>query len=141
MSRDAALDELRAAFAELLRADRRLRGRDPSNGQVRALFLLANQEEATAGELAKRAELSPASMTAMLDQLERSGMVRRRRSETDRRQVLVTLTDAGREQVAAKRAAWEQRWRTALGAHSDEEVEAALRVMRTIAGVLDELGR
>jgi DNA-binding MarR family transcriptional regulator len=141
VTRAAALDELRAAFAELLGADRRLRGRDPSNGQVRALFLLASQEEATAGELAKHAELSPASMTAMLDQLERSGVVVRRRSDTDRRQVIVTLTDAGREQIAERRAAWEQRWRAALGAHSDEEVEAALRVMRTIAGLLDELGR
>jgi DNA-binding MarR family transcriptional regulator len=141
MTRAAALDDLRAAFAELLGADRRLRGRDPSSGQVRALFLLASQEEATAGELAKRAELSPASMTAMLDQLERAGVVERRRSDSDRRQVIVTLTDAGREQVASKRAAWEQRWRNALGAHSDAEVEAAMRVMRTIAGLLDELGR
>ena len=141
MTRAAALDELRAAFSEMLGAERRLRGRDPSNAKARAMFLLATKEEATAGELAKHAELSPASMTAMLDQLERAGMVERRRSETDRRQVIVKLTDDGRERTAARRAAWEQRWRAALGAHSDEEVEAAIRVMRTISGLLDELGR
>ena len=60
------LAELRAAFAELIGADRRLRGRDPrgpgelSTAQVRALIQLAKDEQVTAGELAKRAELAPA---------------------------------------------------------------------------------
>ena len=111
------LDELRAAFGELMGAERRLRSRDPrrpgelSTAQVRALIQLAKDEQVTAGELAKRAELSPGAMTAMLDQLENEGMITRRRSETDRRQVIVALTERGHEEVAAKRAAWERIWR------------------------------
>ncbi len=49
-----------------------------------------------AGQLAKAADLTPASVTAMLDGLEQRGMVQRRRSEQDRRVVFVSLTPAGR---------------------------------------------
>jgi DNA-binding MarR family transcriptional regulator len=145
--REAMLDELRSAFGEMLGAERRLRGRDQhrgsglSNHHIRALFHLSKEErEATAGCLAKYAEISPASMTAMLDQLERDGYVTRRRSDQDRRQVFVALTDLGRETVAAKLALWNEKWLTALDGHSDEELAAAVRVMRTVGTVLDSVG-
>jgi DNA-binding MarR family transcriptional regulator len=146
-ARDAVIEELRGAFMELMGAERRLRGRDPhragdlSHGQVRALFQLDRDEESTAGCLARAADVSPASMTAMLDQLERDGFITRRRSETDRRQVLVSLTDAGRERLDAKRAAWQSRWLELLGGHSEEELAAAVRVMHSISELLHSLGR
>lgn len=140
-------DEVRAAMSELLAAERRLRGRNPhrpgdlSATQVRALFQLERGEACTAGELAKRADLSPASMTAMLDQLEQSGIVERHRSEKDRRQVIVSLTDAGHEILAARRAHIEARTREVLSGYSDHELEAASKVMRSLAGLLDGFGR
>lgn len=140
-------DEVRAAMSELLAAERRLRGRNPhrpgdlSATQVRALFQLERGEACTAGELAKRADLSPASMTAMLDQLEQSGIVERHRSEKDRRQVIVSLTDAGHEILAARRAHIEARTREVLSVYSDHELEAASKVMRSLAGLLDGFGR
>jgi len=189
-------DEVRAAMSELLAAERRLRGRDPhrpgdlSATQVRALFQLERGEACTAGELAKRADLSPASMTAMLDQLVQSGIVERRRSEQDRRQVIVSLTDAGHETLAAKRAdlspasmtamldqlvqsgiverrrseqdrrqvivsltdaghetlaakreAIEARTKALLSGYTDGELDAASRVMRSLAELLDGLGK
>ena len=140
-------DEVRAAMGELLAAERRLRGRDPhrpgdlSATQVRALFQLERGEACTAGELAKRADLSPASMTAMLDQLEHGGMIERRRSDQDRRQVIVSLTDTGHETLAAKRAKIEQRTAELLEPYDDEELDAASRVMRSLAELLDGLGK
>jgi DNA-binding MarR family transcriptional regulator len=133
----AELEVLRASFGELMGAERRLRGRDPRHAQIRALMQIAKDEEITAGSLAKRAELSPGAMTALLDQLEGDGVIARRRSETDRRQVIVNLTEAGRETVAAKRALWERYWHEGLAGHSEEELVAAARVMRTIAEMLD----
>jgi len=147
MIRGASLEDLRTALGELLGAERRLRGRDPvrkgdlSHAQVRALFALERDEEATAGSLAKRADLSPASMTAMLDHLEAAGFVQRVRGAKDRRQVIVTLTDAGHELLAAKRADHQARWEQDFGEFSDEELETAVRVMRALASLLDGLGR
>jgi DNA-binding MarR family transcriptional regulator len=147
MIRTAALEQLRSAFVELMGADRRLRARDPqqpgdlSQSQVRALFKIAADEEITAGKLAKLADLSPASMTAMLDALEKAGMVERHRSESDRRQVIVRLTPAGQERLQERKRAWTQRWESCLGTHSDDELEAAARVLHTMAQMLDGIGR
>jgi DNA-binding MarR family transcriptional regulator len=133
----AELTELRSAFGELMGAERRLRGRAPRHAQIRALMQIAKNEEITAGTLAKRADLSPGAMTALLDQLEECGMITRRRSETDRRQVIVAMTETGREQLAAKRSLWESRWLEGLSEHTEEELATAARVMRTIAHLLD----
>jgi DNA-binding MarR family transcriptional regulator len=145
--RTATLEALRSAFIELMGAERRLRGRsahkagDLSPMEIRALFHLGKEPETTAGCLARHADVSPATMTAMLDHLEKDGMVSRRRSETDRRQVIVSLTERGRDCLAVKRAAWDRRWQEMLGAHSDAELAAAARVMRDIGGLLDSIGR
>lgn len=53
----------------------------------------------SAGDLSRAAGLSSAATTSMIDRLERKGFVNRIRSEDDRRQVLVEMTDEGRERV------------------------------------------
>jgi DNA-binding MarR family transcriptional regulator len=145
-TRATALEEVRSAFIELMGAERRLRGRSPhkagelSPTQIRALFQL-EAADTTAGCMARKADISAASMTAMLDQLESDGMVTRRRSAEDRRQVIVALTAAGRERLAAKRAFWEGRWEALLAEHSEADLAAAVRVMRSMSGLLDGLAR
>jgi DNA-binding MarR family transcriptional regulator len=128
-------------------AERRLRGRDQHRknedgltiAQVRALFALDKDEAATAGEIAEKAQLSPASVTAMLDELERDGIVTRVRCDTDRRRVLVLLTDEGRAVLTKRRRLWLKRWDAALSDVPDRDLEAAATVLHRIAGLLDEL--
>ena len=141
-----ATETARMAFVELMGAERRLRARDQkcgpgelTHGQIRALFTLDVKREATAGELAKAAELSPASMSTMLDHLERDAIVERRRDDHDRRVVVVSLTAKGRELLEHKRAVWRTRWQEALADVSDEHLAAAADVMHRMAGILDEL--
>ncbi len=139
------LDELRMALGELFGAERRLRGReqqqprDLTHSQLRALLVLHKSEDVTAGELAKSADLNPASVTAMLDQLEANGIVERRRGSQDRRVCMVSLTDKGRGIVEEKRANWQMLWDAQLGNLSEEELSAALRVMRTMTALLEGL--
>ena len=56
---------------------------------------------ATHAELARRMWLSPATLTGILDTLEKAGYVRRERDESDRRVVWLALTEAGAERVQA----------------------------------------
>ena len=49
----------------------------------------------SASRLAEATGLSAAATTAMIDRLERKGFVRRRRHDSDRRQVLVEMTEEG----------------------------------------------
>lgn len=143
--RDLPLDEARAAFSELLGAERRLRGRDQhrhdglSHAQVRALFVLSREREATAGEIARHAELSPASVSGMLDHLEATGVVERRRGEQDRRVCVVSLTDSGCALVEAKRERWRALWDEQIADVSGEELAAAVLVMRRMAAAIDAL--
>jgi len=145
--REAALAALGEEFSCLLGADRRLRGRDQHRkvdgdltiAQVRALFALDKRDTSTAGEIAEAARLSPASVTGMLDELERDGIVTRVRSDTDRRRVLVTLTDEGRKVLGRRRRSWLKRWEESMGDVPERDLEAAADVMRRIGALLDEL--
>jgi MarR family transcriptional regulator, organic hydroperoxide resistance regulator len=141
-----ATEAVRLAFVELMGAERRLRARDQkcakgdlTQGQIRALFTMDKSGEATAGELAKAAELSPASVSTMLDNLERDGIVSRHRSAQDRRVVVVTLTDSGRALLDTKRDAWRARGAAALAGVPDEHLVAAADVMHRMAQMLDGL--
>ncbi|WP_320672225.1 MarR family winged helix-turn-helix transcriptional regulator [Patulibacter defluvii] len=140
------VEELTRAFYALLGAERRLKGRDQqrpgelSHAQVRSLLELAKGGGTmSAGALARAVELNPASMTATLDHLEELGVVRRGRSDEDRRVVLVRLTDDGRAVVAERRARWQRLWGAALAGVPDEDLAVASRTLRTVAGLLDEL--
>jgi DNA-binding MarR family transcriptional regulator len=139
------MEEVRRAFAQLMAAERRLRARQQhGSGQlpyahVRALSLLDAEGPATAGRLAEETELRPASVTAMLDHLEAEGIVRRRRSDEDRRCVLVELTDDGREVLATKRERWRRFGEDALADVPAPELAAAVRVMRSLAEGIDTL--
>ncbi|GAU08768.1 MarR family winged helix-turn-helix transcriptional regulator [Desulfoplanes formicivorans] len=64
--------------------------------QLVCLRQLASQDgQVTTGNLAKQVYLSQATVTGILDRLERKGLIMRQRSTLDRRQVFVSLTEAG----------------------------------------------
>ncbi|GAA2445204.1 hypothetical protein GCM10010191_72550 [Actinomadura vinacea] len=52
-----------------------------------------------AGELAKRLMISPATVTSVVDTLERADLAERRRDPRDRRAVQVHITDGGRRLI------------------------------------------
>ncbi|MGO8864310.1 MAG: MarR family winged helix-turn-helix transcriptional regulator [Acidimicrobiales bacterium] len=139
----SVLDDVRLAFVELLGAERRLRSREQSRShdltqsQLRALSALSKVDEVTAGELAKSADLNPASVTAMLDQLEANDIIERRRPERDRRVCMVSLTGKGRAILDERQANWLALWQEHFGDMSDEELSAALKVIQKMVWLLD----
>jgi DNA-binding MarR family transcriptional regulator len=126
-------------------AVRRLRGREThrpgelSYAGYGLLFGLAKGNTLSARELAEMAELSPATVTQMLDHLAAAGLVERSRSETDKRIVLTSLTDRGRAVVEDRRARMEPRWRAALGEFGEDELLAAAAVLDRLALLFEEL--
>jgi DNA-binding MarR family transcriptional regulator len=67
---------------------------------LRCLDWLADGPK-TAGQLSAATGLRPAATTSLIDRLAAKGYVERMASETDRRQVLVRMTDLGQEETAA----------------------------------------
>ncbi len=62
--------------------------------QMLLLQTLRNKGEDTVGALAKEMSLSQATVTTILDRLEKKGLISRERSTSDRRKVLVYLSDS-----------------------------------------------
>jgi DNA-binding MarR family transcriptional regulator len=139
-----ALTRLGRSFKAATGAVRRLRGREThhpgrlSYAQYGLLFGLADSAELSSRELACAADLSPATVTPMLDHLAAAGLVERVRSEVDKRVVLISLTDRGRALVAERRARFEHRWRAALAQFSDPELLSAAAVLDRLAQMFNE---
>ena len=144
-AREEATGELARAFKAALAARRRMRGREShAAGQLGdaaygVLFCLREADALPAGEIALAAELSPAAATEMLESLAEAGLVRRTRSERDRRVVLNALTERGRELVERKHALYEPRFRAAFADFSPEELRTAAAVLDALRTMFDEL--
>jgi DNA-binding MarR family transcriptional regulator len=145
LERQAELDNLGKSFRRVFRNLRRLRGRDThlvgsevSHAQFELLIELYERGPLPAGELAAAAQLTPATVTQMLDHLALSGHVERTRSDTDRRIVVTCLTALGRRKVQDKRALWQARWEQALGELSAEELRMAALVLDRLGAMFDD---
>lgn len=92
-------------LARRLRAERLAKGLEPglSDTQLAALASLERHSPMTPGELADHEKVQPPSMTRVIAALEELGLVRRAPHATDRRQVVLTVTDRGREVVQQSR--------------------------------------
>jgi DNA-binding MarR family transcriptional regulator len=146
--RDAALDALKDKLSELLAAQRRLRGRDAgqrrdglSFPQYRLVRELARAPggELPASQLAAAAELSPPTVTQMLDQLAACGVVERTRSERDRRVVTNRLTDEGRRRLDAKEELHAKKWRQTFAELDRDELLAGAAVLERLSRLYDDL--
>jgi len=90
-------------------------------GQDVLLWLLAQEREGlTVSELAARLGVEPPTATRSLARLERGGWFRREPVATDRRQVRIMVTDAGRELVPDIERAWAELAEEAMGDLSED---------------------
>jgi DNA-binding MarR family transcriptional regulator len=98
-------------LARRLRAERLAKGLEPglSDTQLAALAALERHAAMTPGELADHEKVQPPSMTRVIAALEERGLVARGPHATDRRQVVLTVTEPGRavvQQSRQLREAW-----------------------------------
>src|SRR5215475_7557131 len=116
------------AVARVADADRRLRLAAAEQLGVGAtdfdaLVLLDTAGPLAAGRIAEAMAITTGAVTGLIDRLERAGCVQRTRHDTDRRQVLIELTPARRDQLDAY---WKERDRFVAEAIGDlEEAELA----------------
>jgi DNA-binding MarR family transcriptional regulator len=86
--------------AGTLRLARRLRSERPadalSTNKISILALLHRRGPSTPGDLAAADRQRPQSLTRIFAELEADGLIARSRSEQDRRESVLTLTEAGR---------------------------------------------
>jgi DNA-binding MarR family transcriptional regulator len=69
---------------------------DVTFSQFQHIWQLCTEDGLAQFELSRRVGIENASSTAVIDQLEKRGLIARRRDPKDRRRIIVTLTAAGR---------------------------------------------
>jgi DNA-binding MarR family transcriptional regulator len=103
--------------------------------QIAAMGTLSKRGPMSAGELAAFEKVQPPSMTKVLANLEERGLVRRDAHPTDKRQAIISVTDAGRallESERRSRDAW-------LSLRLAELTPDERALLRDVVPVLDKL--
>jgi DNA-binding MarR family transcriptional regulator len=124
-------------LARRLRAER-AKGPEPdlSDTQLAALAALERHSAMTPGELAEHEKVQPPSMTRVLTVLEERGLVMRAPHPTDRRQVVLTVTEHGKEvvqQARKLREAWLARRLRELTAEERATLRAAAPILEKLS--------
>jgi DNA-binding MarR family transcriptional regulator len=127
-------------LARRLRVERTVPGLaepDLSETQLAALAALERHGAMTPGELAEHEKVQPPSMTRVISALVDAELVRREPHLTDRRQVVLTVTDVGRDLVVKARRRRDA-WLTKRLAELTPEERATLRAA---APILEKLSQ
>jgi len=104
------LDFLLAQVSRLhhYRAHELLDGLGLYRGQPPLLYTLWEQDGQTHGELAEKLQITPATITRMIQRMEKSGFVLRKPDADDQRVSRVYLTEAGRAVREQLQAVWDR---------------------------------
>ncbi|HEX7031303.1 MAG TPA: MarR family transcriptional regulator [Gammaproteobacteria bacterium] len=89
------------------------------------------------GTLARRISLSPATVTGIVDRLEKRGLVTRARSIDDKRKVEIALTDEGRQLVGQMPPPLHETFSRRLGELPVEQQEEIDRVLAKIVDMME----
>jgi DNA-binding MarR family transcriptional regulator len=127
------------------RLARRLRAQRESSGlteavlsetQLAALSALERHQAMTPGELADHEKVQPPSMTRVISVLEERKLVVRSAHPTDRRQVILTVTDEGRtvvQRVRRAKDAWLARRLAELTPEEWAALQAAVPILEKLS--------
>ena len=89
---------------------------------LKALDLLQRLGALSAGEIADQTGLATASVTSLIDRLQKKRLVRRLRDRSDRRRVVVTLTSEVEKTIAPYFESLHRRMLARFSTYPDEQV-------------------
>jgi DNA-binding MarR family transcriptional regulator len=97
--------------------------------QWTTLVALHDRRITTAGDLAHNICHDAGSLTRLIDQMEKRGLVTRARSESDRRVVTLSLTSRGRSLVEALAPKVMNFWNSLLSGFTHQEVDTLIALL------------
>ena len=108
--------------------------------QWRVLRVLWQYEEIAFRELADLTLIQPPSLVGVVDRLTRSGLARRRRSDTDRRNVYVRATSKGQALEAKVRPRVDKAYAELRSSVNAKTWDALIAGLEEISSIDDEAG-
>lgn len=131
---------VRLARVHRVRAAQLLRDLGLYPGQELLLMRLAEQGELSQTDLSKLLGIDASTTTKTVQRLEHAGVVTRRAAPTDRRSVIVSLTDSGRELADRIATVWGELEEVTTAGLSVDDKRVALRLLERLEGNLCEDG-
>lgn len=108
--------------------------------QLLVLQALGRYTRMSAGELAREVNLSQGTLTSILDRLEKRSLIRRLRSDSDRRKIHVTLTSEGEAKLAAAPTLLQERFIERFQQLKEWEQTQILASLQRLAEMMDAQG-
>jgi len=105
--------------------------------QLRVLFLLRAEPDLSAGALAERLDVTPSTLTRIMDRLVRNALIERVPAKEDRRLVLHSLSDAGRELVEETERRYRAKMNRVLSRLNEQQVARLVEALRDLAEATD----
>ena len=105
----------------------------PSQGMI--LVLLLEEDAVTSARLGERAGLDSATLTGIIDRLERLNLLTRHKNPSDRRAIRVCLTEEGKQKAHAIQVATVKANHTFLDDLSDIEKKIFRALLRRVRRV------
>jgi DNA-binding MarR family transcriptional regulator len=135
-------DQSLIALRQILRATE-LYGRDLAKAagltaaQFRVLQIIDETGASTPKAIAMRMRVSQATVTSLIDRLERQKMIERKRSEIDRRQTDIIITEQGHQTVEHAPDALQQRYVREFERLEEWEQAMLVASLERVAAMLD----
>ncbi len=125
-------------LARRMRAERIAQGLQPelSDTQLAALAALERNAAMTPSALAEHEKVQPPSITRVIGALEERGLIQRMPHPSDRRQVVLAVTDQGRDlvaQIRRLREAWLARRLRELSSDERATLTQALPILEKLS--------
>lgn len=99
-------------------------------GQARILHILDRQGPVSQKELQEDLDIQSGSISEILAKLEREGLIRREKDETDRRKAVVYMTEAGKEHAKKYHESRKEKdWFAALDPDQRAQLRDLLQVL------------
>jgi DNA-binding MarR family transcriptional regulator len=135
-------DQVLVSLRQIIRAidlhSKRLERESGLTGpQLLVMQLIGSAGEITAGVVARKISLSQATVTSILDRLERKGLLRRERSTDDKRKVMVTLTEAGGKALEKAPTLMQESFIKAFNRLDDREQALILSSLQRVADMMN----
>jgi len=109
---------------------------DLTTAQIKLLTCFSDKDHHTMSDLSKKLSVSLPTITAMVNRLEHSKMVRRERDNTDRRVVKVSLTRSGQRELTRLVSIREREMERILMNLTEDEMKNFLLSIESVSRLL-----
>lgn len=105
--------------------------------QIRVLQIVLNHGSTTPKQISSQMGVSPATISTLLDRLVAKAMIERQRSDVDRRQINIMLTEKGRKAVEGAPDPLQQKYVEQFEALEDWEQAMIVSALERVATMLN----